>query len=86
MKKKSQTKRSRGRSTVAGRLVGAFRNIGRNRVADATVDTMRILGTQYMNLTPSKRKRRFPLGCARSLVAVAWYEISPLNLSAIFLL
>lgn len=33
-----------GHSTVAGRLAGAFRNIGRNQIADDIVDTMRSAG------------------------------------------
>lgn len=33
-----------GRSTIAGRLAGAFRNIGRDRIADDIIDTMRTAG------------------------------------------
>jgi len=33
-----------GHSTIAGRLAGAFRNIGRNRIADDIVRTMRAAG------------------------------------------
>ncbi|MEE8429451.1 MAG: Fic family protein [Gammaproteobacteria bacterium] len=33
-----------GHSTIAGRLAGAFRNIGRNRIADDIVQTMRAAG------------------------------------------
>jgi len=33
-----------GHSTIAGRLAGAFRNIGRNRIADDIVKTMRAAG------------------------------------------
>jgi hypothetical protein len=33
-----------GHSTIAGRLAGAFRNIGRNRIADDIVRTMRATG------------------------------------------
>ncbi len=33
-----------GHSTIAGRLVGAFRNIGRNRIADDIINTMRSAG------------------------------------------
>ena len=33
-----------GHSTIAGRLAGAFRNIGRNRIADDIVRTMRTAG------------------------------------------
>jgi hypothetical protein len=33
-----------GHSTIAGRLAGAFRNIGRNRIADEIMRTMRTAG------------------------------------------
>jgi fido (protein-threonine AMPylation protein) len=33
-----------GHSTIAGRLAGAYRNIGRDRVADEIIDTMRAAG------------------------------------------
>src|SRR5690606_29811991 len=33
-----------GRTTVAGRLAGAFRNIGRSEVADTIVETMKAAG------------------------------------------
>ncbi|WP_457665380.1 Fic family protein [Thiolapillus sp.] len=33
-----------GHSTIAGRLAGAFRNIGRDRIADEIIDTMRTAG------------------------------------------
>jgi hypothetical protein len=33
-----------GHSTIAGRLAGAFRNIGRNRIADEIIDTLRAAG------------------------------------------
>ena len=33
-----------GHSTIAGRLAGAFRNIGSNRIADEIIDTMRAAG------------------------------------------
>lgn len=34
----------RGHSTIAGRLAGAFRNIGRERIADDIINTMRTAG------------------------------------------
>lgn len=33
-----------GRSTIAGRLAGAFRNVGRDRIADDILETMRTAG------------------------------------------
>lgn len=33
-----------GHSTIAGRLAGAFRNIGRDRIADDIINTMRAAG------------------------------------------
>jgi hypothetical protein len=33
-----------GRSTIAGRLAGAFRNIGRTRIADEIIETLRAAG------------------------------------------
>jgi len=45
-----------GRSAVAGRLAGAFRNIGRNGVADAIIDTMRSAGHAVYESDPFKEK------------------------------
>ena len=41
-----------GHSTVAGRLAGAFRNIGRNRIADDIVKTMRTAGYDIRESDP----------------------------------
>jgi hypothetical protein len=41
-----------GRTTVAGRLAGAFRNIGRDRIADDIVKTMRTAGFDIRESDP----------------------------------
>ena len=41
-----------GHTTVAGRLAGAFRNIGRARIADDIVDTMRTAGYDVRESDP----------------------------------
>ncbi|MFC1795712.1 Fic family protein [Pseudomonadota bacterium] len=41
-----------GHSTIAGRLAGAFRNIGRNRIADDIVRTMRAAGYDIREKNP----------------------------------
>ena len=41
-----------GHSTVAGRLAGAFRNIGRQRIADDIVETMRAAGYTVRETDP----------------------------------
>ena len=41
-----------GHSTIAGRLAGAFRNIGRDRIADDIVQTMRIAGYDIREKDP----------------------------------
>ncbi len=42
----------RGQSTVASRLVGAFRNIGRTRTADEILETMRAAGYNIQEIDP----------------------------------
>ena len=51
-----------GRSTVAGRLAGAFRNIGRGGVADAIVDTMRSAGHTVYESDPFEEKTGVSFG------------------------
>jgi len=55
----------RGHSKIAGRLAGAFRNIGRDRIADDIVNTMRAAGydvreqdpfASKINLVPPRRE------------------------------
>jgi len=41
-----------GHSTIAGRLAGAFRNIGRDRIADDIVNTMRAAGYKIREADP----------------------------------
>ena len=41
-----------GHSSVAGRLAGAFRNIGRNQIADAITETMRSAGYNVTEADP----------------------------------
>lgn len=48
-----------GHSTIAGRLVGAFRNIGRDRIANDIVQTMRMTGYDVRENDPFET--RFPV-------------------------
>ena len=41
-----------GHSTIAGRLAGAFRNIGRDRIADEIIDTMHSAGYEVRESDP----------------------------------
>jgi len=43
-----------GHSTIAGRLAGAFRNIGRDRIADNIISTMRSAGYEVRENDPFK--------------------------------
>ena len=45
-----------GHSTVAGRLAGAFRNIGKNATADNIIETMRAAGYSIIENDPFKEK------------------------------
>ena len=45
-----------GHSTVAGRLAGAFRNIGRERIADETVKTMKSAGYDIRESDPFEQE------------------------------
>ena len=45
-----------GHTTIAGRLAGAFRNIGRERVADEIVKTMRAAGYDVREIDPFEIK------------------------------
>ena len=45
-----------GHSTIAGRLAGAFRNIGRERIADDIVNTMRAAGYTVREQDPFKTR------------------------------
>ena len=45
-----------GHSTVAGRLAGAFRNIGRERIADETVKTMKRAGYDLRESDPFEQE------------------------------
>jgi hypothetical protein len=45
-----------GHSTVAGRLAGAFRNIGKNAIADNIIETMRAVGYRITENDPFEEK------------------------------
>lgn len=45
-----------GHSTVAGRLAGAFRNIGKNAIADNIIETMRVAGYSITENDPFEEK------------------------------
>jgi hypothetical protein len=50
---------SGGHTVVAGRLAGAFRNIGRNKIADEIVETMRSAGYDVRESDPFKSPAPF---------------------------
>ena len=50
-----------GHSTVAGRLAGAFRNIGRNRIVDDILKTMRSADFTVREIDPFETKTEFAL-------------------------
>lgn len=45
-----------GHSTIAGRIAGAYRNIGRDRIADEIIKTMESAGYQIRENDPFNRK------------------------------
>lgn len=51
-----------GHSTVAGRLAGAFRNIGRDRIADEIVGAMRAAGYTISESDPFEEQLLVPFG------------------------
>jgi hypothetical protein len=51
-----------GHSIIAGRLAGAFRNIGNNRFADEIVSTMKSAGYDVRENDPFKEKNSFDFG------------------------
>ncbi len=57
-----------GHSTIAGRLAGAFRNIGRDRIADDIVNTMRAAGYTVREQDPFQ---------SRIALALPRREVSP---------
>ena len=50
-----------GQSIVAGRLVGAFRNINQNRIADTILKTMEKAGYNVRESNPFENKITIPL-------------------------
>lgn len=50
-----------GRTTVAGRLAGAFRNIGRDHISDEIIKTMRSAGYDSREKDPFDKKLEFVL-------------------------
>ncbi len=47
-----------GHSTIAGRLAGAFRNIGNNKTADSIIKTMKSAGYDVREIDPFEEKLR----------------------------
>lgn len=52
----------KGRSTVAGRLAGAFRNIGRSKIADNIIQTMRSAGYTINESDPFQEQSTISFG------------------------
>lgn len=50
-----------GHSTIAGRLAGAFRNIGQDKIADDIMSTMKSVGYDVRENDPFEVKTRIPL-------------------------
>lgn len=71
-----------GKSKVAGRLAGAFRNIGRDRIADQIVSTMKSAGYQVSEIDPFETKpdlslpMREPSPYANRL-RLMWHDMRP---------
>lgn len=57
-----------GHSTIAGRLAGAFRNIGKNAIADNIIDTMKAAGYNIMEEDPF---------CEKIAIVFSDRELSP---------
>lgn len=51
----------KGHTTIAGRLAGAFENMGRSRIADDIVQTMRAAGHEVRQKDPFTNRRTIPL-------------------------
>jgi fido (protein-threonine AMPylation protein) len=69
-----------GHSTIAGRLAGAFRNIGRNRIADDIVRTMRAAGYDVREKDPFETQ--IPVGLSArerspyvNRIRIMWQEM-----------
>jgi hypothetical protein len=65
-----------GHSSVAGRLAGAFRNIGRKRIADAIVETMRAAGYTVNETNPFADHSPVALGHTETSPAVNRLRLS----------
>lgn len=69
-----------GHSTIAGRLAAAFRNIGRDRIADDIIKTMQSAGYDIREINPFKTDSPIALPAKDILPAVnrlklLWYEM-----------
>ncbi len=62
-----------GHSTVAGRLAAAFRNIGKNVVADNIIEAMRAAGYTITEKDPFKEKKGLILSFDRSIQIIHIY-------------
>jgi hypothetical protein len=51
-----------GHSTIAGRIAGAFRNIGRNAIADNIIETMKAAGYSITESDPFQQKAAIIFG------------------------
>lgn len=77
-----QTLLEGGHTTIAGRLVGAFRNIGRDRIADDIIKTMKAADYQVRETDPFQaaspitfdRKERSPYV---NRIKLLWHELRP---------
>lgn len=71
-----------GKSKVAGRLAGAFRNIGRDRIADQIVSTMKSADYQVSEVDPFATRPELSLPMREpspyaNRLRVMWHEMRP---------
>lgn len=69
-----------GHSTIAGRLSGAFRNIGKDPLADEILNTMRAAGYTVRETDPFENQVRLPAGTQNSSpyvqrIQLMWQEM-----------
>ena len=62
-----------GRSKVAGRLAGAFRNIGNDKIADQIIKTMRTADCKVQEEDPFEEK---PIQQSVLFLAISYLSIS----------
>ncbi|NEW83279.1 MAG: cell filamentation protein Fic [Mariniphaga sp.] len=72
----------RGHSVKAGRLIGAFRNVGNNRIADDILDTMKSAGYDVREDDPFRDKPEYAIGGRdvspyATRIRLMWHKMRP---------